>query len=51
MKENECSICHKMDSEAVRLNICAVQHYLCRLCHKKLYYHFLNIIVDKIKHP
>ena len=51
MDEKKCAICGKHDDEATRINICAVQYWLCSLCYKKLYYHFIDKIIDKIKHP
>ena len=51
MKEidEECSLCGKEAS--IDVNICAVHYYFCELCHKKLYYHYVGIIIKEIKHP
>ena len=52
--DTNCSLCNKRipaETEFHDINICAVHYNVCELCHKKLYYHFRDIIINKIKHP
>lgn len=50
----KCKLCDKTippNTEMWDMNICAVHYKLCNTCHNKLYYHFKDIIIDKIKYP
>jgi len=46
---SKCSLCGK--EATVPINICAVQYYLCELCDRKMYYHYVDKVIKKIKHP
>lgn len=50
----DCIICKHSYEDFTKLkeiNICAVRYYFCETCYKKIYYHFRDVIQNKIKHP
>ena len=53
-EDTNCCVCKKFIKEGTELeevNVCAVHYYFCVECYKKLYYHFRDVIINKIKHP
>ena len=53
-KDTQCILCKKKlksGTELYTVRINGTYYDFCTLCHNKLYYHFKDIIVNKIKHP
>lgn len=50
----ECGLCGRTIPEGQEfdnINICAKFYHICDTCDRKLYYHYSQLIIEKIKHP